>query len=366
MVTRASNEEAFVSTVAGPAIAAYPALNAKQRGSLIEKASKAVEERIWDPEFKRDGWREAVDRCREDLLRDIDMAEFEQRMDGLVRQAAEFISVKSRDLGFFHKSKRKTHASRLASHFRYCQPNECSPSLTRASDGGDVFYSKLNDDTGWLKVTKFPGAVGIEIANQITKAVRELAACKRLILDLRGNESGGLAFVRLASFLTSQRRTIGYSVTRRGAEKGSVDGLKVFGRIPQQKVGLLWLVLKYGFSDPSVRVQTEGLGDHPFHGRTVVLIDEATTGAGERIAAFAAEEQLAPLVGTRTAGQVICSDSKAVGDDFFVRIPSRAWYTPSKRLIEGIGVEPTVRVVQGNGPVTDTQLARAIEVASTL
>ena len=77
-------------------------------------------------------------------------------MDALVREAGDYLSVKSRDLGFFHKSRRKTHASRLASHFRYCQPNECSPSLTRASDGGDVLYSKLDQDTGWLKVTKFP------------------------------------------------------------------------------------------------------------------------------------------------------------------------------------------------------------------
>ena len=355
-----------MSTLAGPAVSAYPVLNAKQKESLIQRVSMAVEERIWDPAFQRARWREAVDRCRESLAGEGDMAEFEQRMDALVRQAGDYVSVKSRDLGFFHKSKRKTHASHLSSHFRYCQPNECSPSATRASDGGDVLYSKLNQDTGWLKVTKFPGAVGVEIANQITKAVRELAGCKRLILDLRGNESGGLAFVRVASYLTPQRRTIGYSVTRAGAERRSLDTLKTFGWIPHQKAGLLWLVAKYGLSDPSVRVETEGLGAYLFHGKTVLLVDEATTGAGERIAAFAAEERLAPLVGTRTAGQVICSDSKPIGDDFFVRIPSRAWYTPAKQLVEGSGVEPTVRVLQGDSRSSDAQLDRAIEVASTL
>lgn len=355
-----------MSTLAGPPVSAYPALNAKQRESLIQRVSKAVEERIWDPGFQRDRWRDAVDRCRESLMGEGNTAEFEQRMDTLVRQAGDFVSVKSRDLGFFHKSKRKTHASHLASHFRYCQPNECSPSATRASDGGDVLYSKLDQNTGWLKVTKFPGAVGVEIANQITKAVGELAGCKRLILDLRGNESGGLAFVRVAGYLTPQRRTIGYSVTRAGAKRASLDTLKTFGWIPRQKPGLLWLVAKYGFSDPSVRVETEGLGEYPFHGKTVLLIDEATTGAGERIAAFAAEERLAPLVGTRTAGQVICSDSKAVGDDFFVRIPSRAWYTPAKHLVEGCGVEPTVLVRHGDGSSQDAPLDRAIEVASAL
>jgi C-terminal processing protease CtpA/Prc len=75
---------------------------------------------------------------------------------------------------------------------------------------------------------------------------------------------------------------------------------------------------------------------------------------------------LAPLVGTRTAGQVICSDSKSVGNDFFVRIPSRAWYTPSKQLLEGVGVEPNVHVPQEDVPSQDAQLEKAMEVAAAL
>ena len=217
-----------MSTLAGPAVSVPAALDRKRRESLIQRVSKVVEERIWDPAFPRDRWRAAVSECRGALLNGIDAAEFEQRMDTLVRQGGDLLSVKSRDLGFFHKSRRKTHASRLASHFRYCQPNECAPALTRASEGGDVLYSKLNHDTGWLKVTKFPGAVGVEIANQMAQAVRGLAECRRLIVDLRGNESGGLAFLRLAGYLTPDHRTIGYSVTRQGAERASIDALKTF------------------------------------------------------------------------------------------------------------------------------------------
>ena len=218
-------------------------------------------------------------------------------MDALVRQAGDFLSVKSRDLGFFHKSRRKTHASRLASHFRYCQPNECSPSLTRASDGGDVLYSKLDQDTGWLKVTKFPGAVGVEIANQITKAVQELAECKRLILDLRGNESGGLAFVRVASYLTPHRRTIGYSVTRAGAARGSVDSLKRFGWIPGSQSrpavagGEVWLLgsirssRNRGPGRISISRQDRGSGgqsDHRRRGTHRGVCSRRTTGASSR------------------------------------------------------------------------------------
>jgi C-terminal processing protease CtpA/Prc len=71
-------------------------------------------------------------------------------------------------------------------------------------------------------------------------------------------------------------------------------------------------------------------------------------------------------VGARTAGQVICSDSKSVGNDFFVRIPGRAWYTPARRLVEGTGVEPDVYVAQGEDVSQDLQLDRAMEIASSL
>ena len=57
----------------------------------------------------------------------------------------------------------------LAARFQYCQPNECAPAYTQPSDAGDVLISKVADGVGWLKVTKFPGAVGVDIAKQIDR-----------------------------------------------------------------------------------------------------------------------------------------------------------------------------------------------------
>src|ERR1017187_9276096 len=114
METRLSNEEVSMSTAARPAVSAYSALDVKQRESLIQRVEKVVGERIWDPRFERDRWREAVSDARQTLLNGLDMPEFEARMDVLVRQAGDFVSVKSRDLGFFHKSRRKNRPSGLA------------------------------------------------------------------------------------------------------------------------------------------------------------------------------------------------------------------------------------------------------------
>jgi C-terminal processing protease CtpA/Prc len=71
-------------------------------------------------------------------------------------------------------------------------------------------------------VTKFPGAIGIDIANEIDRAVQDLKGCDRLIIDLRGNAGGGLAFLRIMSYLTPDRVPVGYSVTRAHTWRGEL------------------------------------------------------------------------------------------------------------------------------------------------
>ena len=68
---------------------------------------------------------------------------------------------------------------------------------------------------------------------------------------------------------------------------------------------------------------TEGLGAKPFHGRIVMLVNEHTLSAGEMVAAFAAENGLARIVGTRTGGQVLGGANFSVGHGFTDPVSSR-------------------------------------------
>ena len=209
--------------------------------------------------------------------------------------------------------------------------------------------------------------VGIDIAKQIDHAIQELRGCARLIVDLRGNAGGGLAFLRVMSYLTPERLPVGYSVTRARAETNySKESLAIFDRIPSRKAALIWLALKFGFRDDSVSIITEGLGSMPFHGKAVILVDESTTGAGERIAAFAQERKLAPVVGARTAGRLICCSVYKVRHGYYVRIPARAWYTWSGELLEAKGVVPDCIVTDGQEREADVQLKQAVEVVRSL
>ena len=298
---------------------------------------------------------------RSSIISSGDVAEFESSLSELVR------TVGTPDSSFFHESSRKKVPKGLAARFQYCQPSECAPAYTQPSEAGDVLISKVADGVGWLKVTKFPGAVGIDIAKQIDRAIQELDGCERLIVDLRGNAGGGLAFLRVMSYLTPERLPVGYSVTRARAETNySKETLTAFDRIPSQKAALILLALKFGFRDDSVSIVTEGLGAKPFHGKTVLLVDRSTTGAGERIAAFAQERNLAPVVGEQTAGRLICCSVYKISHGYYVRIPARAWYTWRGELLEGKGVQPNCTVPDAQSGSQDFQLSRAAEVVAGL
>jgi hypothetical protein len=326
--------------------AEYAELSKTARQEILVAATSAVEKRIWDPRFDRERWNEAVRSHRRQILEADDTVAFERELNVLIQSANEFARVSCADIGFFHERNRKRPERKgLATRFRYCQPNACSELI--ASEDADLLYSQLENGIGWLRVTKFPGAIGIEIANDIHRAIDELkkANCGRLIVDLRGNAGGGLGFLRLMSYLTPGRVVAGYSITHAGAEKGTPkEKLKVFDWVPSRKWALPWLILKYGLSDPSVCIVTEGLGTQPFHGRIAILVDDKTTGAGERIAAFARENRFATVVGKPTAGRLICSDSIKLRDGYFARVPARAWYTGQGDLLENVGVKPDVEM----------------------
>lgn len=229
-----------------------------------------------------------------------------------------------------------------------------------------VLCSQLPEGIGWLKVTMFPGAVGIDLAKMLDVAFAHLKGSTRLIVDLRGNTGGGIGGLRLMSYLTPGKKEVGYSLTRSRKEKGyKREELPTFGRIPSHKPTLLWLALRYGFIDKSIVVVTEGLGARPFHGRVVILVNEHTASAGEMVAAFAAENGLATIVGAKTPGRLLSGRTFRVGSGYILGIPVAAYLTWRGKLIEGSGVAPNITVeIQPEQLLAgeDSQMREALEV----
>lgn len=229
-----------------------------------------------------------------------------------------------------------------------------------------VLFNKISSDTGYLKVTMFPGAVGIDVATDIDKAIRSFNDCNKLIVDLRGNTGGGIGGLRLMGYLTPDKREVGYSLTRKRAERGyKKEELTRFGKIPKHKRSLIPLVFRFAFAEKSIVVVTEGLGRQPFHGRVIILVNEHTASAGEMVAAFAQENNLATIVGTKTAGRLLSGDRFNLGNGYLLGLATAQYLTWNGKLIESAGVAPNVEV--GLDPDSlqqgrDTQLERAIEI----
>ena len=203
----------------------------------------------------------------------------------------------------------------------------------------------LGDGVGYVKIAFFPGANGQRFARALDAALASMPACDTLIIDLRGNLGGFVGSLRLMSYLTAERVPIGYSMTRAGQDRGlRKEQLVCLDRLPATTLDMLKMAFRFKVlhRDRSVRLVTEGLGPKPFHGRVTILINQHTCSAGEMVAAFAAENRLATLVGRRTSGQVLGGANFPVGDGYVLRLPAAGWFTWAGNVVEGLGVNPHV------------------------
>jgi carboxyl-terminal processing protease len=233
-----------------------------------------------------------------------------------------------------------------------------------------VRTERLSYEIGLLKVAMFPGAIGIDVAKDIDRGIAALDGCSRLIVDLRGNTGGGIGGLRLMSYLTPGKLEVGYSLTRKRRERGyRREELTRFGRIPSHKATLLWLAARYAFVEKSILVVTEGLGERRFQGRVVLLVNEHTASAGEMVAAFAEENNLAVIAGTKTPGRLLSGSAFKVGHGYILGLPVAAYLTWQGRMLENNGIVPSIvadlsREALREGK--DAQLEKAVDVVRNL
>ena len=83
------------------------------------------------------------------------------------------------------------------------------------------------------------------------------------------------------------------------------------------------------------------------------------------VAAFASEDQLATLIGTKTAGRLVATSAFKVGFGYRVVMPVATYFTWKGTNLEGRGLAPTIEEpfsfeasVQGR----DNQLERATQI----
>jgi C-terminal processing protease CtpA/Prc len=231
----------------------------------------------------------------------------------------------------------------------------------------------LEGGLSYLKVAIFPGLIGVEVANEISRAVEGLGKIDSLIIDLRGNTGGGIGALRVMSLLTPDRIPVGFALDRKRVTPNldvEKQRFRRFHAIPASKNALWLLALQFApamLAKTPIVLETEGLGRRAFPGRVTILVNRHTASAAEMIVAFARENNLARIVGEKTAGKLLAATSVKVGGGFRLALPTGAYYTWKGSVLEGTPIEPDELVdfdwkaAQGN---MDSQLQYAIESVS--
>ena len=87
-----------------------------------------------------------------------------------------------------------------------------------------VSARKLDTDIGYVRVSMFPGVLGIDVARDMSRAISDLA-CSRLVVDLRGNTGGGIGCHGMSAWMPSRRTLL---FTHMGGEGANWVGIAPF------------------------------------------------------------------------------------------------------------------------------------------
>jgi C-terminal processing protease CtpA/Prc len=385
-----------------------PRLTEAQRAAIFDKVAKTVEKQYYDPNFNGTDWPRRAAEARDRIIRLVDPEEFESAVHDVVRslgtshtgffhQSVRRMPSRLAIAATFHKIEMPSgpvwyaqdvheggpaHKAGLrpsdklvaingspvtaAEHLQFAMGSTIDMVVAREerempiridiphpksrkqphSQMKSVIVSKLDGNVGYLKVPVLPGMLGLDVAREIDAAMAELANCDGLVLDLRGHIGGGLGVLRLMSHLTARQVAIGYTVTRKRAERGyRKEDLPKLDQLPTHlpnPLAIASMVFKFVGRDMSTALVSEGLGEKRWHGRLSVLINEHTISAGEMVAAFVQEYTLGTLVGVQTAGRLVPSSGNKMGHGYFLVLPRAAYFGSSGSMVEQVGVPPNV------------------------
>lgn len=207
-------------------------------------------------------------------------------------------------------------------------------------------HRMISSSVGLLKVPYFAGPMGLRFARELDAAIIDLKkqGCDGLIIDLRGNIGGGLGLARLASYLCPNQLPIGQSLTPRRLRSGYEQATLPRVPMPQTRLSLITTFGRFAFRDKSIVLMTQGLGPQPFHGSVVMLINDWTNSGGEMVASFASEQNLATLIGVKTAGNVLGATNLKLPCSYRLRLPVFGWYRADGTALEQVGVSPHVQL----------------------
>jgi carboxyl-terminal processing protease len=98
-------------------------------------------------------------------------------------------------------------------------------------------------------------------------------------------------------------------------------------------------------------------------------VNEHTASAGEMVSAFAEENNLAVITGTKTPDRLLSGSAFKVGHGYILGLPVAAYLTWQGRMLENSGIVPKFQADLSRDALRegrDTQLETAVEIAKNM
>jgi C-terminal processing protease CtpA/Prc len=243
-----------------------------------------------------------------------------------------------------------------------------------------VAYREAAKDIGYIRLSSFPGAIGIEVANETDLALNNFRSSRGLIIDVRGNGGGGVGFMRLLSHLSTRPFVVGTFATDPRSLQLSSQEIDAFvldeiprskGQLPLLAARFFWATAmsKIRHKQQLIRLEIRGGDAHAFHGNIAILTNQHTASAAEMMVAAAKEQELATIVGVPTAGRVRGGSKTKLPHGFWLMLPKGAFVTSGGANIDGAPVTPHVHVPFDPAAAMagkDTQLEHALDIVRSV
>jgi carboxyl-terminal processing protease len=185
----------------------------------------------------------------------------------------------------------------------------------------DVTIDRSVDDVLVIRVSAFTRGVGAEVND----AVASIGDPGGVMLDLRGNAGG----------LLEEARQVASAFLNGG------------------------VIAAYERSGKEPKILNADIGGD-IKSPLVVVVDSTTASAAEVVAGALQDRNRAVLVGERTYGKGSVQEPQLLSDGSAIELTVGRYRTPTGRYLEGVGLDPDVRI---QGPDTEK---RALQVLAAL
>ncbi|MEO5931185.1 MAG: S41 family peptidase [Candidatus Kapaibacterium sp.] len=245
--------------------------------------------------------------------------------------------------------------SRLAgrlniSHFnltRAFDPHPAAGLPPEAATGGTGGGIDLSFPAAGIAVMRIPDFSGGTASIDSAFRLVDERSIQSLIIDLRDNPGGDFSSMRVAAHLIGEPVMAGVLIAREwwrdhdALPAGGYDTLPTISGYDGESI------LKTLHAGGIITGRVTPVAPR-FTGRLFVLINSGTASAAEPLAALLQETGRGKLIGERTRGYMLSSETYGLADGWMLRIPTADYYTAAGRRLENAGVAPDLPVASAS------------------